>query len=46
LGREQPQREHYEILDTLRGGDAEKALYLLEEHIAHTQRAILAAQDD
>lgn len=46
LGREQPQREHYEILQALRQGASEKALFMLEEHIAHTQRVILAAQDD
>ncbi|MBC3919428.1 GntR family transcriptional regulator [Undibacterium sp. CY18W] len=46
LGREQPQREHYEILEALRAGAEEKAIRMLEEHIAHTQRAILAAQDD
>lgn len=46
LGREQPQREHYEILDAVRQGAADKAILLLEEHIANTQRAILAAQDD
>jgi DNA-binding GntR family transcriptional regulator len=45
LGREQPQREHYEILDALRQGTPDKAIVMLEEHIAHTQRAILAARD-
>ncbi|THA41356.1 FCD domain-containing protein, partial [Streptomyces sp. A1136] len=46
LGREQPQKEHYELLETLRRGDAEKAISLLEEHIARTQEVILASQDD
>lgn len=46
VGREQPQREHHALLDALRAGDEDKAIRLLEEHIAHTQQAILAAQDD
>ena len=46
LGRDQPQKEHYGLLQALRKGDAEKALMLLEEHIGHTQKAILASQDD
>jgi DNA-binding GntR family transcriptional regulator len=46
LGREQPQKEHYEILDALRKGASNKAISLLEQHIAHTQRAILASQDN
>lgn len=44
LGREQPQREHYAFLEALRQGASATALSMLEEHIAHTQRAILAAQ--
>lgn len=46
LGRERPQKEHYEILDALRNGASNTAISLLEEHIAHTQRAILESQDN
>ncbi|RFB71179.1 MULTISPECIES: GntR family transcriptional regulator [unclassified Herbaspirillum] len=46
VGREKPQQEHYEILASIRSGDANKAVRLLERHIAHTQDAILRAYDD
>jgi DNA-binding GntR family transcriptional regulator len=42
-GKERPQREHYQILDACRQGDADRAARLLEEHIAYTQKSLLAA---
>lgn len=42
-GKEKPQKDHYEILDACRSGDARKAANLLEQHIIHTQKSIMAA---
>lgn len=42
-GKERPQREHYALLDACRRGDAETAVRLLEEHIVHTQKSLMAA---
>jgi DNA-binding GntR family transcriptional regulator len=42
-GKERPQREHRQILDACRRGDVDAAVRVLEEHIAHTQKSILAA---
>ncbi|GGC66258.1 GntR family transcriptional regulator [Undibacterium terreum] len=46
VGREQPQREHHALLEALRRKDVEQAVSLLEQHIAHTQSVLLAAQED
>lgn len=42
-GKEKPQREHRQILEAAKAGDAKKAAKLLEEHILHTQKSLLAA---
>lgn len=42
-GKERPQREHHQILDACRRGEIERAVKLLEEHIIHTQKSLLAA---
>ncbi|SDR24352.1 transcriptional regulator, GntR family [Rhizobiales bacterium GAS191] len=42
-GKEGPQREHYQILETCQRGDADRAAKLLEEHIVHTQKSLMAA---
>ena len=42
-GKEKPQKDHYEILAACRGGDARKATNLLEQHITHTQKSLMAA---
>lgn len=42
-GKEKPQREHYEILDACKMGDAGLAASLLESHIVQTQKALMAA---
>jgi DNA-binding GntR family transcriptional regulator len=42
-GKEKPQRDHYEILEACRTGSARKAANLLEQHITHTQKALVAA---
>jgi len=46
VGREQPQREHHQILEALRQRDTEAAVSLLEQHITHTQNALLAVQEN
>jgi DNA-binding GntR family transcriptional regulator len=42
-GKEQPNRDHWAILDACRAGDISKAVKLLEEHIVHTQKSLMAA---
>jgi DNA-binding GntR family transcriptional regulator len=42
-GKEKPQKDHYEILDACRNGDARKAASLLDLHITHTQKSLMAA---
>ncbi len=42
-GKQQPNREHWAILDACRAGDANTAIKLLEEHIVHTQKSLAAA---
>jgi DNA-binding GntR family transcriptional regulator len=42
-GKERPQREHHQILDACRRGEIDRAVGLLEEHIVHTQKSLLAA---
>lgn len=42
-GKERPQREHYAMLDACRRGDIEGAARILEEHIVHTQKSLVAA---
>jgi DNA-binding GntR family transcriptional regulator len=42
-GKERPQREHYAMLDACRRGDVAGAARMLEEHIIHTQKSLVAA---
>lgn len=42
-GNKDPNREHRQIIAACRAGDAEKASRLLELHITHTQKALVAA---
>jgi DNA-binding GntR family transcriptional regulator len=42
-GKEKPQKDHYEILAACHAGDARKATALLEQHITHTQKSLMAA---
>lgn len=42
-GKDKPQSEHYALLDACRDGDIKKAVALLEEHILHTQKSLMAA---
>jgi DNA-binding GntR family transcriptional regulator len=42
-GKERPQREHYAMLDACCRGDIDGAARLLEEHIIHTQKSLVAA---
>ena len=42
-GKERPQSEHYGLLDACRTGNVNKAVSLLEEHIVHTQKSLMAA---
>lgn len=42
-GKEQPNRDHWAILDACRAGDAGKAVKLLEDHIVQTQKSLMAA---
>jgi DNA-binding GntR family transcriptional regulator len=42
-GKERPQREHYAMLEACRRGDADGAARMLEEHIIHTQKSLVAA---
>ncbi|RJF96053.1 GntR family transcriptional regulator [Noviherbaspirillum saxi] len=44
VGREQPQREHHEMLNALRDGKTNHAISLLRQHILHTQRALTDSQ--
>lgn len=43
-GKERPQREHYQLLELCRGGEIEKAVRLLREHIVQTQKTLRSAQ--
>ena len=42
-GKERPQREHYALVDACRTGGVDRAERLLGEHIAQTQKSIMAA---
>lgn len=42
-GKERPQREHLGLLDACRRGDVDAAVRLLEEHVVHTQKSLMAA---
>lgn len=39
-GKEDPNREHWKILEACQGGTIDKAVSLLEQHILHTQKSI------
>ncbi len=41
-GKERPQSEHHALLELCRNGDVKKAVALLEEHIVHTQKSLMA----
>lgn len=41
-GKEDPQRDHYAILEACRHGEVDRAVRLLEDHIVRTKRAISA----
>ena len=41
-GKERPLREHWELLNHCRSGAVTKATALLEEHIAYSQKALIA----
>lgn len=43
VGKRRPQEEHWNILDACKQGNAEKAAKLLQQHIQHTQKSLLAA---
>jgi DNA-binding GntR family transcriptional regulator len=43
-GKDRPQREHYQLLEFCRGGEVEKAVRLLREHILQTQKTLRSAQ--
>ena len=43
-GKDRPQREHYQLLEFCRGGEVEKAVRLLREHIVQTQKTLRSAQ--
>jgi DNA-binding GntR family transcriptional regulator len=45
VGRKSPQTEHKDILKACAAGDADLAVSLLEQHIEHTQRALLGAEN-
>jgi DNA-binding GntR family transcriptional regulator len=42
VGKERPQQEHHQILAACRKGDVDRAVRLLGEHIAHTQKSLMA----
>ncbi|WOH63723.1 GntR family transcriptional regulator [Bradyrhizobium sp. BWA-3-5] len=42
-GKEQPQKEHYAILEACRNDDVDRAVKLLEDHIVRTKRTLSAA---
>ncbi|MBN8937902.1 MAG: GntR family transcriptional regulator [Rhizobiales bacterium] len=42
-GKRRPQEEHWNILEACKQGNAEKAARLLQQHIQHTQKSLLAA---
>ena len=42
-GRERPHREHEEIFQACRAGEADRAGMLLEAHLAYSQKALVAA---
>ncbi|KJC47019.1 transcriptional regulator [Bradyrhizobium sp. LTSP849] len=43
-GKDRPQQEHYQLLEFCRGGEVEKAVRLLREHIVQTQKTLRSAQ--
>ena len=42
VGKVRPQQEHYQILGACRKADAERAVYLLGEHIGNTRKSLMA----
>lgn len=42
-GKDRPQGEHHEMLDLCRQGKVERAAKLLEDHILHTRKSLIAA---
>jgi DNA-binding GntR family transcriptional regulator len=42
VGKDRPQQEHYKLLAACRKGEADRAVQLLGEHIAHTQKSLMA----
>jgi DNA-binding GntR family transcriptional regulator len=42
VGKDRPQQEHYRLLAACRTGDVDCAVQLLGEHIAHTQKSLMA----
>lgn len=42
-GKDQPNRDHWGILNACRAGDVSEAVKLLEQHIVHTQKSLVAA---
>lgn len=42
-GKDRPLREHWELLNYCRSGSVNKAATLLQEHIAYSQKALVAA---
>jgi DNA-binding GntR family transcriptional regulator len=42
-GKERPQKEHYQILEACKEGNATKAARLLGDHISYTQKSLIAA---
>jgi DNA-binding GntR family transcriptional regulator len=42
VGKERPQREHYELIAACRKGDVDRAVRLLDAHIVHTQKSLMA----
>ena len=44
VGRDDPQADHYAIVEACRTRDEAKAVHRLEQHIAATQKALMAAQ--
>jgi DNA-binding GntR family transcriptional regulator len=42
-GKDRPQKEHYQILEACKEGNAVKAARLLDDHISYTQKSLVAA---
>ncbi|MFT9159464.1 MAG: GntR family transcriptional regulator [Acetobacter sp.] len=43
-GKERPQQEHMQLLEFCRHAEVDKAVTLLEAHIIHTQKSVLASR--